>query len=205
VLIPLYATTLFLASGLLFAVEPLVAKGLLPCLGGGAAVWTTAVAFFQVALVVGYLYAHLLAARLGARRNVWLHVTLLAAALARFPLARPAGWVAPPAHQALWLFSRLARTVGPPFVLLAATAPLLQSWFAGTGHRGARDPYFLYAASNAGSMAALLVYPVGIEPFVGLARQRQLWTAGLIVALGFLGACAFSAVSLARRASEPAP
>ncbi|HEY4395733.1 MAG TPA: fused MFS/spermidine synthase [Polyangia bacterium] len=204
-LLPLYAITLFLASGLLFAVEPLVAKGLLPLLGGGAAVWTTAVAFFQVALVGGYLYAHLLAVRVGTRRSVWLHVALLAGALALFPLARPEGWVAPPAHQALWLFGRLAVTVGPPFVLLAATAPLLQSWFAGTAHRGARDPYFLYAASNAGSMAALLVYPVAVEPFVGLTRQRHLWNAGLVVALGLLGACALAAVRLARCAGEPAP
>ena len=165
-------------------------------------------AFFQVALVGGYLYAHLLAARMGTRRNVWLHLALLAAVLAVFPLARPVGWVAPPTHQALWLFSRLAVTVGPPFVLLAATAPLVQSWFASTRHRGARDPYFLYAASNAGSMAALLAYPVAVEPFVGLARQRHLWTAGLILALALLAGCALAAVRFARRQGDvpvPAP
>jgi SAM-dependent methyltransferase len=202
VLVPLFATTLFLTSGLLFAVEPLIAKGLLPSLGGGAAVWTTAVAFFQLALVVGYLYAHL-AARLGTRKNVWLHVALLAAVAVLFPLRAPDGWAPPPSHQALWLFVRLATTIGPPFILLAATAPLVQSWLAASGHRDARDPYFLYAASNAGSMLALLAYPIAIEPFVGLGRQRRLWGAGLAVAVALLLACAASVLRVARRAGEP--
>ncbi len=204
-LVPLFATTLFLTSGLLFAVEPLIAKGLLPSLGGGAAVWTTAVAFFQLALVVGYLYAHL-AARLGTRRNVWLHVALLATVALLFPLRAPTGWMPPPEHQALWLFARLATTIGPPFILLAATAPLVQSWLAASGHRDARDPYFLYAASNAGSMLALLLYPIALEPFVGLARQRRLWTAGLALAVALLAACATSALRFARGAGEaPVP
>ena len=202
-LVPLFATTLFLTSSLLFAVEPLIAKGLLPSLGGGAAVWTTAVAFFQLALVVGYLYAHL-AARLGARKNVWLHVVLLAIVALAFPLRAPTGWVPPPEHQALWLFARLATTIGPPFILLAATAPLVQSWLAASGHRDGRDPYFLYAASNAGSMLALLAYPIAVEPFVGLARQRHLWAAGLVLAVVLLAACATSALRFARgSATEP--
>ena len=200
-LVPLFATTLFLTSSLLFAVEPLVAKGLLPSLGGGATIWTTAVAFFQLALVVGYLYAHL-AARLGTRRNVWLHVALLATVALLFPLRAPTGWVPPPAHQALWLFARLATTIGPPFILLAATAPLLQSWLAASGHRDARDPYFLYAASNAGSMLALLAYPIALEPFVGLARQRRLWAAGLALAVALLAACATAVRRFAQSAGE---
>jgi SAM-dependent methyltransferase len=200
VLIPLYATTLFLTSGLLFAVEPLVAKGLLPALGGGAAVWTTSVAFFQVALVVGYLYAHLLAARLPVRRSAALHVALLAAIVWLFPLAPLGGWAPPPSHQALWLFARLAVTIGPPFVLLAATAPLLQAWLASTKHGHARDPYFLYAASNTGSLVALCAYPVVLEPLLGLARQRHLWNGGLTLAVAFVGACAISTV---RRLSQP--
>ena len=200
-LVPLFATTLFLTSSLLFAVEPLIAKGLLPSLGGGATTWTTAVAFFQLALVVGYLYADL-AARLGTRRNAWLHVALLAAVALAFPLRAPTGWVPPPAHQALWLFARLATTIGPPFILLAATAPLVQSWLAESGHRDARDPYFLYAASNAGSMLALLAYPIALEPFVGLARQRRLWAAGLVLAVALLAACATAALRFARSAGE---
>lgn len=207
-LVPLFSATLFLTSGLLFAVEPLVAKGLLPSLGGGAAVWTTSVAFFQVALVVGYLYAHLLSARLPARAAAALHVALLAAIAWAFPLASPGGWGAPPAHQALWLFARLALTIGPPFVLLAATAPLLHAWLASTRHRGARDPYFLYAASNAGSLVALAAYPVLIEPLLGLGRQRRLWTVGLAVAVASLAVCAASTMRLAGRkpdATGPSP
>jgi SAM-dependent methyltransferase len=192
VLVPLFATTLFLTSGLLFAVEPLVAKGLLPALGGGAVVWTTSVAFFQVALVVGYLYAHLLAARLPPRGGAALHVLALAAVAWLLPLGPLGGWAPPPSHQALWLFARLAVTIGPPFVLLAATAPLLQAWVASTRHGSARDPYFLYAASNTGSLVALCAYPVVIEPLVGLAHQRHLWGAGLALAVAFVGACAMS-------------
>ena len=119
-----------------------------------------------------------------------------------FPLRAPTGWVPPPAHQALWLFARLATTIGPPFILLAATAPLVQSWLAASGHRDARDPYFLYAASNAGSMLALLAYPIALEPFVGLARQRRLWTAGVALAVALLAACATAALRFARGAGE---
>lgn len=203
-LVPLFSTTLFLSSGLLFVVEPLVAKGLLPWLGGGAAVWTTSVAFFQVALVVGYLYAHLLSARLAVRAGALLHVALLAAVACLFPLSSPGGWAAPPAHQALWLFARLAVTIGPPFVLLAATSPLLHAWLASTRHGGARDPYFLYAASNVGSLVALAAYPVLLEPLLGLGRQRHLWTVGLALAVAFLAACAASTLRLARGPADAA-
>jgi hypothetical protein len=199
--VPLYAATLFLSSALLFVLEPLVAKGLLPVLGGGAAVWVTAVAFFQVALLAGYVYAHVAPAWLGLRRHAFVHVGLLAAAAALFPLRAPTGWVAPPAHQALWLCARLAATVGPTFVLLAATAPLVQRWFASTDHRRARDPYFLYAASNAGSLIALIAYPILLEPLLGLARQRRLWTAAIAAAVALLGACALAAA----RRRPPAP
>jgi hypothetical protein len=205
VLVPLFAATLFLTSGLLFAVEPLVAKGLLPALGGGAVVWTTSVAFFQVALVVGYLYAHLLAARLPARASAALHVAVLAAVAWLLPLGPLGGWVPPPSHQALWLFARLAVTIGPPFVLLAATAPLLQAWVASTRHGHARDPYFLYAASNTGSLVALCAYPVVIEPLVGLARQRHLWTGGMGLAVAFVGACAIVTVRQLSQPGERAP
>jgi SAM-dependent methyltransferase len=205
VLVPLFATTLFLTSSLLFAVEPLVAKGLLPALGGGAVVWTTSVAFFQVALVVGYLYAHLLAARLPARASAALHVAVLAAVAWLLPLGALGGWAPPPAHQALWLFARLAVTIGPPFVLLAATAPLLQAWVASTRHGHAGDPYFLYAASNTGSLVALCAYPVVIEPLLGLARQRHLWNEGLGLAVAFVGTCAIVTVRQLSQPGERAP
>ena len=188
-LVSLFASTLFLTSALIFALEPLVAKSLLPVLGGGAAVWTTAVAFFQLALFVGYLYAHLAPTWLGLRRHAWVHVALLAAVAIALPLRSPMGWVPPPGHQALWLFGRLAISIGPVFVLLAATAPLVQRWFTSTRHQSARDPYFLYAASNAGSLAALLAYPILLEPLMGLAQQRRWWTGGLSVAVALLAAC----------------
>ena len=201
-LVALYAATLFVTSGLLFVLEPLVAKGLLPVLGGGAAVWTTAVAFFQLALLAGYLYAHVGPVWLGVRRHAYLHVALLAAVAVALPLRPPADWVAPVARQALWLFGRLAVTVGPAFVLLAASAPLLGRWFASTQHRDAPDPYFLYAASNAGSLIALVAYPILLEPLAGLALQRRLWMEGLGAAVALLGA---SALAIGRRGAIDAP
>jgi hypothetical protein len=206
VLVSLFASTLFLTSTLLFVLEPLIAKGLLPVLGGGAAVWTTAVAFFQLALFVGYLYAHLGSTWLGLRRHAWLHLGLLAAVAVALPLRAPSGWAPPPAHQALWLFGKLAVSIGPVFVLLAATAPLVQRWLASTTHPAARDPYFLYAASNAGSLAALLAYPILIEPLLGLTWQRRIWTTGLGAAVVLLAACAAGArrYGIATDAAPPA-
>src|SRR5262245_58393692 len=192
-LVPVLASTLFLTSALLFVLEPLVAKGLLPVLGGGAAVWTTSVAFFQLALLAGYLYAHLAPSWLPPRRHAVVHVALLAAAAIALPLRAPSGLVAPASHQAIWLFGRLAASIGPAFVLLAATAPLVQRWLASTGHHDARDPYFLYVASNAGSLLALAAYPVLLEPLAGLERQRRLWMGGLALAIVLLAASAAAA------------
>jgi hypothetical protein len=187
----LFAATLFLSSALLFALEPIVGKSLLPVLGGGAAVWTTTAAFFQVALLVGYAYAHALS-RAGARRAVAAgHVAALVFAV--LVLARAPSVAAPPvggAFPALWLFATLARTVGVPFVLVAASTPLLHAWLSTSVHADARDPYFLFAASNAGSLVALLAYPTLIEPAWGLARQRHLWQLALWPLAVLLAACA---------------
>jgi hypothetical protein len=196
----LFAATLFLSSALLFALEPIVGKSLLPVLGGGAAVWTTTAAFFQVALLVGYAYAHALA-RAGAPRAVAAgHVATLVFAV--LMLARAPSVAAPPngAFPALWLFATLARTVGVPFVLVAASTPLLHAWLSQSVHADARDPYFLFAASNAGSLVALLAYPTIIEPALGLARQRHLWHLALWPLAALLAACA--AVAL-RRSGAP--
>jgi hypothetical protein len=187
----LFATTLFASSALLFVVEPLVGKSLLPALGGGAAVWTTTAAFFQLALLAGYLYAHALSARGDPRRLAWLHVALVVAAAIAF--AKAPGAVTLPAgtaHPGLWLFGTLARTVGAPFVLLAASTSLLHAWLAATAQPGARDPYFLFAASNAGSLLALLAYPAVIEPALGLTDQRRLWSLALFALAALLAACA---------------
>jgi hypothetical protein len=205
----LCAVTLFWSSALLFVVEPLVAKGLLPALGGGAPVWTTTAAFFQLALLGGYLYAHAVSRRGGARRFAWAHVGALVVAVVVFAgppqMAAPAADVA---HPALWLFGALARFVGLPVVLLAASTPLLHAWLSATRHEDARDPYFLFAASNAGSLLALLAYPVILEPALGLAQTRRWWSLGLYALVALLAACA---VTVARTPPtgavppEPAP
>jgi hypothetical protein len=199
----LFAATLFASAALLLAVEPLVAKGLLPSLGGGAAVWTTTAAFFQLALLAGYLYAHAVPTRWNARLHAVAHVAALVVAGILFrragALALPAGMT----HPGLWLFSVLARTVGPPFVLLAASTPLLHRWLAATRGHEARDPYFLFAASNAGSLVALLAYPVLIEPSLGLASQRRLWSLALFPLAALLAACAALSLRASTTTAEP--
>jgi hypothetical protein len=200
----LFGLTLFATSLLLFVVEPLIGKGLLPALGGGATVWTTTAAFFQLALLVGYLYAHAAPAWLGLRRHAALHVALLA--LLAWTFVRGAALAPAPAvtqDPSWWLFGALARTVGPPFVLLAASTPLLHRWIAAARRARpsvARDPYFLFAVSNAGSLAALLAFPLVLEPTLSLARQRGAWTLALIPVAALVALCAWSA--LGRGASE---
>jgi hypothetical protein len=183
----LFAGALFLSAGLVFSVQPLLARLLLPSLGGSPAVWNTALVFFQAALLAGYAYAHASSRFLPPVRQVALHALLLLLAFAVLPFGLPAG-ATPPAgtHPSLWLLGTLAVSVGPPFLALAATAPLLQAWFARSGHREAKDPYFLYAASNAGSMAGLLGYPLLAEPFLRLAGQSQAWMAGYVVLGGLV-------------------
>ncbi len=198
----LYALAVFLSAGLLFVVEPMVGKMAVPMLGGTPAVWTTCLLFFQVALLAGYLYAHLIQARLALRPQVWLHLGLLAVALVTLPVALPADDL-PQAGQSPigWLLVALLRTVGAPFILLAATAPLLQRWFSRLDHPDAADPYFLYAASNLGSFTGLLAYPFLIEPWLGLSSQRTAWTVGYVALIAALGVTGLWAV----RRSDPEP
>src|SRR5579863_4711898 len=132
----------------------------LPRLGGTPAVWNTCVVFFQAALLAGYAYAHL-ASR--SRLHPAFHVFLLLAPLAVLPLAIPEDWVPDDAHPALAVLSILTMRIGLPFFFLATSGPLLQGWFALLGEK---DPYFLYAASNAGSVLGLLAYPLLLEPFL---------------------------------------
>src|SRR4051812_40430433 len=155
------------------------AKMALPILGGAPAVWNTCMVFFQFALFAGYLYAHRTVRRLGARRQAMLHLLIMAAAIIVLPVAVSAAWI-PPAieNPSLWLLGRMAISVGPPFFVVAASAPLLQRWFASTGHPDGRDPYFMYSASNLGSMVALLAYPLVIEPQLRLRTQSLVWSCG---------------------------
>lgn len=176
-----FAAAIFLNAALLFAVEPMFTKMVLPLLGGTPSVWNTCLLFFQGALLVGYGYAHLTSRWLTVPRQAALHLAALVAAVAFLPVSLPAGAAPPPGGSAQaigWLLARLTIGLGVPFVLLAAGAPLLQRWFSTTRHRSAGNPYFLYVASNLGSFAALLAYPVLIEPRLRLGEQGVRWAQG---------------------------
>src|SRR5436190_9202623 len=190
-LLIVYATTIFLTASLLFVVQPMFAKMVLPLLGGSPAVWTTCLVFYQAALLAGYLYAHATTSWLGVRRQAALHVGLVLLPLLLLPIGIPSGWTPPAAASPIpWLLALLAVAVGLPFFVVSTTSPLLQKWFAGTGHPSAGDPYFLYAASNLGSMLGLLGYPVLLEPRLRLAEQSRLWSGGYLLLLVFTLACA---------------
>ncbi|MBR1230951.1 fused MFS/spermidine synthase [Bradyrhizobium sp. AUGA SZCCT0182] len=175
----LYVATLFVSALLLFSIQPMFAKMVLPKLGGAPAVWSVAMVFFQTVLLSGYAYAHLLNRVLPPRWAAVFHLALLGATATMLPIAIAPGWGVPPSDgTALWLFGLFAVSIGLPFFTLSASAPLLQSWFAGSGHSRAGNPYVLYAASNLGSFAALFAYPVVIEPFLTLKTQAAAWSIG---------------------------
>ena len=189
--LPLYSLTLFLSAFLLFFVQPMFTKMVLPRLGGAPQVWNTAMVFFQATLLLGYGYAHLSARLLGLRRQAILHGAVLLLGLVSLPIGIGAAWSAPtPGFEVLWLIGLLAASVGLPFFAVSATAPLLQQWFAHTDHPAAGDPYFLYGASNIGSMLALLAYPVLIEPNIGVHGQSLAWTAGYALLGALIATCA---------------
>jgi hypothetical protein len=186
----LFTGTLFLSALMLFSVQPMFAKMALPKLGGSPAVWAVSMCFFQAALLAGYCYAHALVRWLMPRDAVWVHGAILAATCLALPIGLPSALSEPPVGQSYaWLLGVLALGVGLPFFAVAATAPLLQAWFARTGHKDADDPYFLYGASNFGSLIALLSYPVVIEPNLGLAAQSATWGAGFLILGGLIVAC----------------
>ena len=208
----LFSFAIFLSAALLFAVQPMVGKMILPKLGGSPSVWNTCMVFFQALLLLGYTYAHLLSTRVSVKGQFVLHAIALLAAGVALPIALPAvlpnqfDWAAIPGGETLavvgWLILVLTLTAGAPFLVLSATAPLLQSWFAKTNHPQAKDPYFLYAASNAGSILGLVAYPLLIEPNLGLSFQGKAW--------GFAyGLLAFvlvaAAVVAAGRLTQPTP
>ncbi len=176
-LVAVFTGAVFLSACLLFAIQPLFTKMALPLLGGAPNVWNTAMVFFQGVLLAGYLYAHLLSRRFRLKTQLVLHVAVLAAGLIFLPIAIPDE--APPAGSppALWLIGVFAVAIGAPFFALSANAPLLQRWFSHTTHPHAGDPYFLYAASNLGSLIVLCAYPLAIEPGLGLISQSIAWMA----------------------------
>jgi SAM-dependent methyltransferase len=174
----LFACTLFLSSTLLFLVQPMIAKMVLPLLGGTPAVWNTCMVFFQTTLLLGYLYVHAVTRWLRVWQQAVLHVALLGASLLALPVALAAHDEPPAAGMPiLWLARVLLVSVGVPFFVASTSGPLLQRWFARTGHARARDPYFLSVAGNLGSIVALLAYPAGLEPTLRLADQSWLWAA----------------------------
>ncbi|MBI5528119.1 MAG: fused MFS/spermidine synthase [Deltaproteobacteria bacterium] len=194
----LFGLAIFLGAALLFVVQLIFAKLVLPLFGGAPAVWNTAMVFYQATLLAGYGYAYLLSSKLDLRAQVIIHAVVLAAALLFLPLAIPAGWQPPAGTSPIpSLLGLLAMAVGVPFFAVSTTSPLLQRWFAATGHPDARDPYFLYTASNAGSLAGLLGYPLLIEP-----NSAVQWQAGAsAAAFGVLTALSVGCGLLAWRQS----
>jgi hypothetical protein len=186
-----YTLTIFLSAVLLFLIQPMFARMVLPLLGGSPAVWNTAMVFYQAVLLGGYAYAHFATARLGVPRQAVWHLPLLAAPLLAVPIQMPGGWTPPvESNPVPWLLGLLTVAVGLPFFVVSTSSPLLQRWFAATGHPAARDPYFLYAASNLGSLLGLLSYPTLIEPALTLQQQGALWSWGYgLLALLTIGCC----------------
>ncbi len=185
----LFGVTIFVSSALLFSIQPMIAKMLLPLLGGTPAVWNTCMLFFQAALLCGYAYA-LVVSRWSLKRQIIVQLAILCLAFISLPIGLSASWVnsVPPSdNPSLWLLLCLAATVGLPFFIVSSNSPLLQKWFSRTAAESARDPYFLYSASNAGSLLALLAYPVLMEPFFTLRAQSRLWMifyAALVLLIG---------------------
>src|SRR3954469_21783374 len=177
--VPLFAATMFASGLLLFLVEPMVARMVLPILGGVPMVWNGCVVFFQIAMLAGYGYAFASSRWLPVNRHVAVHALLLASPALVLPVVIHAGSVTPPSGNPLgWLMLLLAGTIGLPFVVLSTTASVLQHWLSRTSHPAGRDPYFLYVASNVGCLLALAIYPTVIERTLTLGDQARLWTAG---------------------------
>lgn len=196
----LFTAAIFLAATLLFMVQPLAGKMLLPVVGGSPAVWTTCMLFFQAALLAGYLYSHLVTTRLPIKAQVGLHAGLILVAIAWLPFAPPA--TEPPATGSgallWWLLLTLASSVGVPFLLVSTSGPLLQRWFSNTDDPSAKDPYFLYAASNLGSAVGLLGYPFLLERQFNISGQSFIWFALYALLSVLLISCGVTAAKSAR-------
>lgn len=185
-----FTTAAFLAAFLLFLIQPMIGKMVLPRFGGAPAVWNTCQLFFQIGLLAGYAYAHLSITQFGVKRQIGVHLVLLLLPAFVLPIAIPGGWELSEDHSPiLTLLGLLAAIAALPFFVVSTTAPLLQRWYAETDQPSAADPYFLYAASNLGSLIALLGYPTFIEPNFTLTQQGQVWTAGFVLLAVLLVGC----------------
>ncbi len=200
----LFAVTIFLGSGLLFLVQPMIAKAILPLAGGTPAVWNTCVFFFQGTLLLGYAYGYLVTMRLQHRQQTLAHPILLVTGIVAtaWLFASTASPTPGQANYAWWVLKYLALTVGWVVLLLSANGIILQRWFATT----TSDPYYLYSASNAGSFVALLTYPFLLEPYLNLTQQKRIWAALFVVFVLAVFACAFATrknVAQANLTAEP--
>jgi hypothetical protein len=217
----LFALTLFVSATLLFMVQPMVGRKILPLLGGSPAAWNTCMVFFQALLLGGYWYAHKVTSKLSTKSQFAVHVGVVLAALAALAgaaLISPDGSpiavlksLAPQgsSYPMFGVLALLGVAVGIPFFVVSTSAPLLQRWFAHTKHPSAKDPYFLYAASNAGSLISLLGYPILVEPSLGLANQGWVWAAGFVLLFILTAACGKAMLTWAgdptKQAATPEP
>ncbi|MDR6871661.1 hypothetical protein J2Y55_002674 [Bosea sp. BE125] len=202
--LPVYLGTIFFSAFLLFGIQPMFAKMVLPRLGGSPGVWSVAMVFFQTVLLAGYGYAHWLVSRFTVRQAALIHISLMVVVLLfALPIGVAPGFDRPPSDGEIpWLLALFGMSVGLPFFAVSANGPLLQAWFARTGHAHAKDPYFLYAASNVGSFLALIAYPFAIEPFLALSGQASSWAWGFGLLLAGIAACA--GLGLGQSAAETA-
>jgi hypothetical protein len=203
-----FTATTFLSALLLFSVQPMFARMVLPILGGSPSVWAVAMLFFQASLLAGYCYAHLLISAFRPWVGGLVHLAVTALAVLALPIGVPAVMgEPPPGDPVAWQLGLFALGVGLPFFAVSANAPLLQAWFAASGHPHGRDPYFLYGASNLGSLLALLAYPLLLEPAFGVAALSRIWTGGFLALLATLALCLLVLRAGRRRAGladEPA-
>lgn len=189
----LFTTTVFTSAFLLFSIQPMFAKMVLPLFGSSPAVWNTCMVFFQAALLAGYAGVHATTTTLRGPRQTTIHLAVLAAAIFVLPVAVPApGGSASPERPVLSLLGLLLVALGAPFFALSAIGPLVQGWFARSRDPLAGDPYFLYASSNLGSLVALVSYPTLVEPNLRLAEQGRLWSIGYLLVAGLVAACALT-------------
>jgi hypothetical protein len=188
----IYTITIFISAFLLFLIQPMISKLLLPQLGGSPAVWNTSMMFFQILLLLGYTYTHITSKWLGAKNQSLLHIAVLLLSILWLPISlNTTIGFSSSEYPISWLITSLFLSVGMPFFMLAASSPLLQLWMANTIHRHAQNPYFLYSASNIGSLLALLSYPFVIEPTLTLVAQTNGWSMLYIVYVLFIAGCAY--------------
>jgi hypothetical protein len=213
-LISVYTAAIFLSAALLFAVQPMFTKMVLPRFGGSASVWSVAMVFFQGILLFGYAYADLLTRYVRGPLSLVIHLLVMLGGVLFLPLAIAQGWGLPPAdREQFFLLGLFAVSIGFPFFALSANGPLLQAWFARSGLAQAENPYFLYAASNVGSLLALFAYPFVAEPFSTLSFQGSVWRFGYYLLIALIAACGAlvffrrggEAVLPQAQSTEPAP